>query len=78
MKLKIRKWSKRAQEAAKEAGIRATLVSATEYSENHISQCLLGKRATSAFLAMRLEAALGIPRQEFGQAKRRTKVAGGA
>jgi plasmid maintenance system antidote protein VapI len=74
MRLKTKPWTKRAVKAAKDAGIRAKLVPATEYSENHISQCLLGKRATSPFLAARLETALGIPAQEFGQIKKRVKA----
>lgn len=65
---KIRKWTKRAQEAAKNHGL-VNLVAATEYSHNHLSQCQLGKRWTSPFLANALSVALDIPRHEFGQRK---------
>ena len=71
--VKIKAWSVKAQKAVREKGVGVT-AKATEYCENHISQCLLGKRKTTPFLANALEVATGIPAQEFGQIKKRVKA----
>lgn len=75
MGMKPRRWTKAAVAAAKERGIRGQLTESTGYSEDHISMCLRGKRATSPDLAAKLAAALGIPASNFGQPRAKAVAA---
>lgn len=75
MGMKTRPWTKAAIAAAKKHGIRGNLTESTGYSEDHLSMCLRGRRATAPELAKRLAEVLGVPVSHFGQPRAKAVAA---